>query len=261
MIIVYKYGYPQGAGTPDISPFVVKLETWLRMAGIPYETRTGSRSDMPKSKMPTALIDGRLIADSSFIISHIQQTDPRALTDQHLSPLQRAQAEAVKALIENQLYFVGFYLRWCIDESFARYRPLLLDYARRSVPAWQRPLVPFLFPLLLPHVRRQRVRQVREQGMGRHSTEEVLTIGRTGLQAIATLIGSQEYLFGDVPCTVDASVFGQLHTLLKHPFPGPLQDFALAQPALTAYHDRIWQRYWGDGAQGWQPARSNTVMM
>jgi glutathione S-transferase len=254
MIVVYKYGYPQGADSPDISPFVVKLETWLRMSGIPYETRTGSRSHMPKAKMPTALVDGRLIADSSFIIGHLQQTDPRALTDAHLSPLQQAQAEAIKALIESHLYFVGFYLRWCIDESFARYRPLLRDYARRSVPGWQRPLVPILFPLLLPHIRRQRMRQVWQQGIGRHGTEEVLAIGRTGLQAVATLLGSQDYLFGAAPSSVDASLFGHLHTLLKHPFPGPLQDFALAQPALTAYHDRIWERYWRDGVQGRQPA-------
>ena len=51
MITLYKYGYPSGVATPgvatpDISPFVVKLETWLRMSGIPYETRTGTRHDM-----------------------------------------------------------------------------------------------------------------------------------------------------------------------------------------------------------------------
>lgn len=261
MILVYKYGYPQGTDTPDISPFVVKLETWLRMSGIPYETRTGGPRDMPKAKLPTARIDGRLIADSSFIIGHLQQHDPRALRDAHLSPLQLAQAEAIKALAESQLYFVGVYLRWSVDESFARYRPLLLDYAQRSVPAWQRPLVPVLSPVLLPRIRRYMKRQVWQQGIGRHSADEVLAIGQSGLRAIVTLLGSQDYLFGDAPSSIDACVFGQLHTLLKHPFPGQLQDFALAQPALTAYHDRIWQRYWSGGAQGRQPARSNTVMM
>lgn len=244
MILVYKYGYPQGTDTPDISPFVVKLETWLRMSGIPYETRTGGPREMPKAKLPTALVDGRLIADSSFIIGHLQQHDPRALRDAHLSPVQLAHSEAIKALVESQLYFVGVYLRWSEDESFARYRPLLLDYAKRSVPAWQRPLVPMLGPVLLPRIRRHMKRQVWQQGIGRHGADEVLAIGQSGLCAIVTLLGSQDYLFGDAPSSIDASVFGQLHTLLKHPFPGPLQDFALAQPALTAYHDRIWQRYW-----------------
>jgi glutathione S-transferase len=172
------------------------------------------------------------------------QTDARALRDTHLSAQQAAQAEAIKALAENQLYFVGVYLRWCVDEAFERYRPLLRDYARRSVPAWQRPLLPVMGPLLLPRIRRYMVEQARQQGIGRHGIDEVLAIGKRGVQALATLLGQQDYLFGDQPSSVDASVFGQLHTLIRHPFPGPLQDFALAQPGLVAYHDRIWDRYW-----------------
>lgn len=246
MITLYKYGYPSGVDTPDISPFVVKLETWLRMSGIPYETRTGTRHDMPKGKLPAVRIDGRLMGDSSFIIAHLQQHDSRALRDTHLDSLQLAQAEAIKALVESQLYFVGVYLRWCVDAAFARYQPLLLDYAKRSAPAWQRPLVPMIAPAIMPQIRRRMMRQAWQQGIGRHSEDEVHAIGRHGIQALTTLLGQQAYLFGDTPSTVDASVFGQLHTLVRHPFPGPLQDFALAQPELMAYHDRIWQRYWTD---------------
>jgi glutathione S-transferase len=244
VIVVYKYGYPAGTNTPDISPFVVKLETWLRMSGISYETRTGSRREMPKAKLPSARVDGHLIADSSFIIAYLQQRDPCALRDTHLSAVQQAQAEAIKAMVESQLYFAGFYFRWCVDANFARYRPLLLDYAKRSIPGWQRPLLPVLGHVALSLVRRQKVRQVWDQGMARHNADEVTVIGRSGLQALATLLGQQAYLFGDVPSSVDASVYGQLHALIKHPFPSPLQDFALAQPELMAYHDRIAQRYW-----------------
>lgn len=249
MIVVYKYGYPPGTATPDISPFVVKLETWLRMSGIPYETRTGTRREMPKAKLPAVRVDGRLIADSSFIIAHLQQHDPRALRDTHLSSLQQAQAEAIKALVESQLYFVGFYFRWCVPANFDRYRPLLLDYARRSVPGWQRPLLPLIGNAVLSMIRRRKARQAWEQGMGRHSGEEVLAIGCDGVRALATLLGQQDYLFGAFPSTVDASVYGMVHTLVKHPFPGPMQDFTLAQPELMAYHDRIAQRYWTEVGQ------------
>lgn len=244
MIIVYKYGFPAGVDTPDISSFVVKLETWLRMSGIPYDTRTGTRREMPVGKLPAARIDGLLLADSSLIIRHLQEHDPRALTDQHLTPLQRAQAEAIKALIEKHLYFISFYGRWCVDAGFDRYRPLLADYASRSAAAWQRPLLPLLLPLLLPRVRRGKMRQAWEQGTGRFAPEQVLAMGCAALQSLHVLLDGQAFLFGHQPSTVDASLFGQLHTLMKHPFPGPLQDYALAQPGLVAYHDRIWQRYW-----------------
>ena len=45
MLTVYKYG-PIGR-CPDISPFVIKLETWLRMAGIPYATAFGKHAKQP----------------------------------------------------------------------------------------------------------------------------------------------------------------------------------------------------------------------
>ncbi|MES2322255.1 MAG: hypothetical protein V4633_08345 [Pseudomonadota bacterium] len=48
---------------------------------------------LPKAKLPAALIDGNIIADSSHIIAHLQQHDMRAMNDAQLSPLQHAQAE------------------------------------------------------------------------------------------------------------------------------------------------------------------------
>ena len=41
-MIVYKFGDGAGAMPPDLSPFVVKLETWLRLSNIPYEGRIGN---------------------------------------------------------------------------------------------------------------------------------------------------------------------------------------------------------------------------
>jgi hypothetical protein len=203
---------------------------------------------MPHSKLPSALIDGRIIADSSLIIEHLQEHDSRALTDVHLSPLQRTLAEAIKAFVETHLYFVGFYLRWCVDDNFARYRPMLFDYAKRSAPAWQRPMVPLLGPLVLPIIRQQKMRQVWEQGIGRHTYDEVIAnwakwvagvsdaLGRSALSGWRDHKQRRCYWF----------CFG--HTLARHPFPSAVQDFVLGHPDLMAYHARIWQRFWSTGA-------------
>lgn len=142
------------------------------------------------------------------------------------------------------MYWVTFYLRWSNDAGFERYQPLLIDYGKRSVPAWQRPLLPLLAPVLLQLVRHKMKRQVSQQGTGRHSYDEVIAIGLKGWQAIATLLGQQPYLLGDTISSIDASGFAFLHTLAKHPFPSAVQDYVLSQPGLMAYHDRIWQRYW-----------------
>jgi glutathione S-transferase len=43
------------------------------MSDLPYETRIGNLASTPMHKLPVALIDGKLIADSSLIIEHLQQ--------------------------------------------------------------------------------------------------------------------------------------------------------------------------------------------
>lgn len=47
------YGSKPAWGTPDLSPFVIKLETWLRLAGLPYERRDGGNPmQAPRGKIP-----------------------------------------------------------------------------------------------------------------------------------------------------------------------------------------------------------------
>lgn len=243
-MIVYKFGYPADLGSPDISPFVIKLETWLRLSGIPYEGRTGGRRVMPKAKLPVAKIDGRLISDSSAIVAYLQAQDARALCDAHLTPAQQAQSVALQALLEDRLYWVAFYLRWCVPANVERYKPLLLDYALRTVPAWQHPVVKWLSTPIVRGVARRMRQQAWAQGVGRHGLDEVVAQGLQGWQAVATLLGDQPYLFGDQPSTVDATLFAWIHTQIRHPFPSPVQDFVMAQPNLMAYHDRLWARHW-----------------
>ncbi|MCP4807595.1 MAG: hypothetical protein GY913_10285 [Proteobacteria bacterium] len=51
-------------GLPSPSPFVVKLETWLRMAEIPYHSRHLSRPPQSRSgKIPyIELVSGELVS-------------------------------------------------------------------------------------------------------------------------------------------------------------------------------------------------------
>jgi hypothetical protein len=88
--------------------------------------------------------------------------------------------------------------------------------------------------------------QVWEQGIGRHTYDEVIAIGLNGLQALAALLGAQP--FGETISSVDATGFALAHTLARHPFSQRVQDFVLEHPDLMAYHARIWQRFWSTGA-------------
>lgn len=243
-MIIYKFGYPAPEVSPDISPFVVKLETWLRMSGIPYESRTGPNQAMPHEKLPVADIDGELVPDSSLIIQRLLQLYPQAISDKHLSETERAQACALTALIEQHLYFALLHNRYSVQSNFNAYKPLLLDYAMRSVPAWQKPLLSILSPLIFPVVQRKYRQMAWQQGTGRHKIEDIHATGIEGWKSIKTILGAKPFLMGGQPCLVDMSAFGFLHAEIRHPFAGRMHDYVMSEPALVDYHDRIWNRYW-----------------
>ena len=67
------YQYPPMFGLPNPSPFCMKLETWLRMTGLPFEIeRIVDPRKGPKGKVPWVDDQGKKIADSAFIIEHLE---------------------------------------------------------------------------------------------------------------------------------------------------------------------------------------------
>jgi hypothetical protein len=139
MITVYKF--TSFGRQPDLSQFVVKVETYLRMAGLPHRTAVGDPRTAPKGKLPYIDDGGTLVADSSLILDHLKSKYGDALEDGRLSPGERASARAWKSLFESDLYFVIVYNRWWRDEDFALYRPALQRFlGEAGVPALVRPI-------------------------------------------------------------------------------------------------------------------------
>ncbi|MED5617785.1 glutathione S-transferase family protein [Ideonella sp. BN130291] len=245
MITVYKYG-PVGR-TPDLSPFVLKLETWLRMAGIPYTGALGGRAMMPKGKLPVIDDDGQRIADSSLIIRHLERKHGDPLGEAQRSPQDRAMAVAMKALFETHLYFTAVHLRWSSDANFEHLKPLLLDYAVQTSRPLARTLLPRLAPLLMPAIRKKTLAQLHAQGIGRHQPQEIVQIALEGWQAVADFLGDKPYMLGDTPSGLDAIAFAFIHTASAPPFEHPVREQLQRMPNVMAYHDRMWQRYWAGG--------------
>jgi hypothetical protein len=64
------------------------------------------------------------------------------------------------------------------------------------------------------------------------------------LSALSVRLGTQNYFFGDIPCTIDATVFGHLVLQLKAPLPNPvLSKIIMQHPNLVSYVDRILALY------------------
>jgi hypothetical protein len=60
-------------GLPDPSPFVMKAEVLLRIAGLPYRVDGKGFSKAPKGKLPNIDDDGERIADFTVIRWHLEK--------------------------------------------------------------------------------------------------------------------------------------------------------------------------------------------
>jgi glutathione S-transferase len=215
----------------NVSPFTLKLETWLKLSGIDYQVvnlRTPGQA--PKGKLPFIEDeDGKRIGDSTLIIDHLKRTrkiDP----DHELTERQRAEAISLQRLFENHFYFVGLFSRWIDPIGWASVKPAFFG----SLPPGVRDLVAGL-------VRRQMRRDLKGQGMGRHSQEEIYAMGRADLRTIAVHLGNRSYFFGDGPTTIDAIAYGFLANVYFIPIETELKRIALEFDNLRLYSERLGQ--------------------
>src|SRR5499433_3905894 len=103
------FHFPRMFGIPNLSPFCCKLETWLRIAQIPYEVvDTPDPRKGPKGKLPFVEDAGVQIADTSLIVDYLAKTRGVDL-DRHLALSQRAIGLLVQRTLEEHYAFVILY--------------------------------------------------------------------------------------------------------------------------------------------------------
>lgn len=226
------YALPGGWGLPSASPFVAKLETWLRMADIPYKRVVDPSKRGKKGKFPWVRLDsGEELCDSSHIIARLTQ-DHGVSIDADLDAEQRARALLVQRMIEDHLYFAVVYLRWQDPEGWAQTRPVFF----RGLP-------PVVSTLLPPFIRSATVKSLHGQGTGRHSRADVEAGARADLEALSTLLGDRPWLLGDSPHSIDALGTVTVDAILRAPS-GGLAAHVEGLPNLVAYAARGRATWW-----------------
>lgn len=87
------------------SPFVIKLEARLRFARVSYVTDCGSVRKAPKGKIPYLECTNGTLGDSTLIIKQLVEWSRLPDLNAKLSPAVRAKDLALRALLEDKLYF------------------------------------------------------------------------------------------------------------------------------------------------------------
>ena len=232
------YGFGPAFGLPDSSPYVLKLETWLRMAQVPYRSERGDVRKAPKNKLPYVADGNRVIADSSQIIEYLEKKHNDPLNDKRFDPWDRALAQALKSLFEADLYYIVAYLRWWNDDDFEIMKnPLMGMAASSGIPK-------FAVPGVVTLVRRRVRGQLDGQGIARHAREDVYAMGRTLVESASELLASKKFFLDDQPSKLDATAYGMLAALMAEPFDNPVKACAKGRQNLVDYCERIRTTYW-----------------
>lgn len=101
--VVLLHQMPPNNRVLNVSPPSLKLETYLRMCNIPYESEYSFKRST-KGKFPWIEYNGRSVADSNFIVRFLNEefkVDP----DAHLSVVDKAIAHAMIVTLEENAYW------------------------------------------------------------------------------------------------------------------------------------------------------------
>ncbi len=222
------YQFAPAWDLPNASPFCLKLETYLRMTGLRFETVLNSDlRKAPKGKLPYIEDQGKVIADSNFVIAYLKSTYGDKL-DGHLSAMDRAIALAMQRLIEENLYWCLVYSRWVDLMNWEETKAVYFN----DLPSFLRGVVPAI-------ARNKVLKNLDGHGMGRHNAAEVAQIGQADITALADFLADKPWFMGDHPTTLDATAYGILANILWVPMETPLKQHAETLPSLAAYCQRL----------------------
>jgi len=234
MIELFKFG--PAFGLRETGPFVLKVMTYMKLAGIPFkETIQGDPRKAPKKKIPYIHDDGQEIGDSTFIIKHLKSKygDPLA---EGLSPEQLAVGHGLKVMLEERTYWAGMiYPRWIKTD----HHKMIADTFFSEIPGLIR------MPIFRSIAKGQ-AKAADGHGIGRHTDAEIFEMGLNDIKTIETFLGEKPFMFGDKPAEVDATVFPFLYGMAADIFPTPIQAYIKNSETLTSYLERMEVTVFGD---------------
>jgi glutathione S-transferase len=230
------YGTGPMFGLPHASPFVMKAEVLLKMSGLPYKNAKANLRKAPKGKMPYMDDNGTIVADSAFIRMHLENKHGIDFSGGY-APHDQGVGWAINALMEDHIYWLNVNDRWLNDENFFKGPVHFFDEA----PALIRPLI--------VRIVRGKVRKNNSvHGIGRHTPEERLQLGKKAVDAASDILGSNPYILGKRACGADATAYGFLKSLACPLFQSQLREYAETKANIMDYLKRMTAEFYPEFA-------------
>lgn len=218
------------------SPFVTKLEARLRFAGVSYKTEAGSLKSAPRGKVPYIAISKnegetpQFLSDSHLISQQLSEEGILPDLNANLTPVQRVHDTALRALLEEKLYFYQVCSRWS-RQLPSRIEPRLTHFCDQNYERWldnfytmrdRGPLapIPWLIRVIIGwFVWRKINTGLYSQGTGRFNSDEINAFRQEVWENINVLLteaqrtaSSSDKVFwvfgGSEPTEADTTLFG-----------------------------------------------------
>jgi len=229
--MIYLHQFRPKFNIPNLSPFCLKVETWLKMAELDFEVRYGDDpSKGPLGKFPVIDDGGNLVPDSTMIIEYLQKKYHVDL-DASLSNEEKAISHAFQRMMEERLYWACVYNRW-IDSNWSMVKKGVFG----KLPPIVRNIVP-------PLVQRKIRRDLQGQGLGRHEQETLYRFACSDIDALAEYMGDKPYFMGANMTTIDAVLYGFLCGIIRAGFDSPMNDRLKKHQNLLNLEAKIGRQY------------------
>lgn len=242
--VIYLYQFSRTPLLPSISPYCLKVETWLRLAGLKYENVDHKmRFRSKKGQLPFIELNGEEIADSAIIIKELSTRYEKNL-DAWLTTEQRNVSYAMIAMLENHLIWIINYWRAKFPDNVLKgYKVNLQHMLGLRLP---NSILNFFFKITFG---RKGTKKLKAHGIGVHSSEEIEEFGKNDLKVLSEMLDCKPFFFGDEPTTLDVvafAVLSQLHYLSKD-ISYPLRDFMTEKcPNLVGHVSRMKEKCFPD---------------
>ncbi|PIO74276.1 hypothetical protein TELCIR_03714 [Teladorsagia circumcincta] len=205
---VYLYQFPRSPVMPNLSPFCLKVETFLRVNDIKYEVIGSYRQRSTRGLLPFIELNGRQIADSQVIIWELQK---------HFKL-------EVSALLQDKSVLNG------------------PSFMSRSVSGL--PLPAFATNWMAKRFS-ETIRKRVDGVLGRLSRDELRELLRRDIRAIDDVLQDKKFLFGGKMTVTDCAVFAQLAVTYYLPYRQLITDLLDDEfPRVRHYVQRIRNHYY-----------------
>ncbi|CAI4228830.1 unnamed protein product [Auanema sp. JU1783] len=234
--VVYHYCFPRADTVPNVSPFSLKLETFMRLHNIRYENVYTLTKRSKHGLLPFVELNGQTIADSQLIIEKLKTVHN---IKEFENPEEAAVHRAFQRMIENHTFFVlnKFKILDRIDEMGKAF------LKNTDLPKYLKPLAKPILKWKL--VSRAKSRQ--NAALGNYSDEDFKMLLKKDLDAFRDFLGEKKYFAGNKITLTDCSLFGILasayYLKIENYFK---QLIKVDYPTIVAFLENVKQELWKD---------------